>query len=183
MTPPPPNLAQLATQRAGRLAGPARIEPAEARHITLRWEIAAQAVPEHARPAPAAAKSVRLNGHAAPPAPARPGPYLMLEWTVPLEIEPGRGAQARAEMVDPATGDRVVLATVARAPDDLAGPVRITRDEDLRHIEIDGLLSATLRIGPGLDGPAGPALIRVLYARTSLLTQLGIAGGRYEPAH
>lgn len=133
--------------------------------VILRWEIAAASVPESVIPRGAA-------------------PFLMLEWSLPITLtptgrgEPGRAAEARAEMVNPQTGARAVLAVVAPSRDDLAGPVRCTVEQDLHHIEIDGLLSATLRIRPG--GGDGPASVQVLYARTTLLAQLGIPGGRYE---
>ncbi|MCC6675629.1 MAG: hypothetical protein IT436_00670 [Phycisphaerales bacterium] len=136
-----------------------RIDRAAPARLALRWEVAAAAVPE--------ATLAR--------SPAR---YITLEWTVPLEPA-GRGGEARAELVDPSTGARAVLAVVTASRDDLAGPVRCTSDGDLRHIEIDGLLTATLRVPPpGAESP-GPA-VQVLYARTSLLGQLEIPGGRYE---
>lgn len=146
--------------RAGDLlTSTARVDRAAPARVALRWELAAAAVPESAL-----AKS-----------PAR---YITLEWIVPLEPA-GRGGEARAELLDPSTGARAVLAVVAASPDDLAGPVRCTSDGDLRHIEIDGLLTATLRVTPAAADSPGPA-VQALYARTALLMRLGIPGGRYE---
>ncbi len=46
------------------------------------------------------------------------------------------------------------------------------RDAELWHLDIPGLLVVSLREQPGG--------VEVLYARTGLLTRLGVEGGRYE---
>lgn len=140
---------------AGESRAAIKIEAtARAGPVTLRWEVSAAAL-RAARPdlpVPAGAAFVRL------------------EWRVPGAMR--AGLEARAELVD-AAGGRLALAAVAPAPDDLAGPITWTHDGDLSHVDIDGLLYATVRWAP--SGEAA-----VLYARTTLLERLGLAGGRYE---
>jgi hypothetical protein len=74
------------------------------------------------------------------------------------------------EVCDPASGQRSGLhdriATHGEVIADIRGQV---------HIEIPGWLHAT--VGPGADGTGW----RLVYARTPVLDQLGVPGGRAEP--
>lgn len=138
--------------------------PQQAARLTLRWEISAAAVSEAVLPREGAA-------------------FLFLEWEVPFapgRTTPDARAEARAHLVNPRTGARLALAVVAAGPDDLAGPVRCTSEKDLHHVEIDGLLSASVRVRAAGDAEPARAEPQLLYARTSLLSRLAIPGGRYE---
>jgi hypothetical protein len=81
--------------------------------------------------------------------------------TLELGVD-GRGRVAGAALID---GPR-------RREVPAEGRGEWTPDGDLWHLEIHGIVSLTIR--------AGPRGLRALYARTDLLTALGISGGRYE---
>jgi hypothetical protein len=87
------------------------------------------------------------------------GADLELRWEVEMD---GEGA---AVIIDPAGGKEPLARGVALC----------TSDGELMHVEVrDGaavLLAATVRVGEEA---------RVLYARTPLLAELGLGGGRYE---
>jgi hypothetical protein len=116
--------------------------------VTIRWAIAADALPERLRAGlPAAGDDALLElviacAGGSPAASAR------------LRI--GGGEQA----IDPGVG---------------AGTAVWRREPQmgLEHIDLPGVVALTFR--PSADGAA-----ELLYARTPLLSQLGIAGGRYE---
>lgn len=167
----PAQAAEAASPRAADVRGtasPVEVRSLAVEAVRLRWEIAAEAVRAACPDFAIDAKSERV----------------MLEWTVPMAS--GReasgvlsdGANARAELVDPVSGSRLAIAVVTPSRDDLAGPVKWMVDGDLHHLEIDGLLSATVRASKGVVG-AGTA-VEVLYARTELLARMGLPGGRYE---
>ena len=82
---------------------------------------------------------------------ARPG---VIEWTI-------TDASASAQFKTAGGVDEL----------DLVAPVSIVRDGQLVHIDCGPALNATIRI----EGGSPP---RVLFARTSLLPKLGVAGGR-----
>lgn len=148
---------------ADLLTTPVRLDRAAPPRVVLRWEIAAAALHDP-MPGPGRRTAPRSGS-------------VYLEWSLPLGA--AEAAEARAELIDPATGRRETLAVVAPSRDDLAGPVRCSGDGDLHHTEIDGLLSATLRVHQAHHGTPGPSA-HVLYARTTLLARLGVPGGRYE---
>ena len=92
--------------------------------------------------------------------------------TGPIELRVRVGPspqQATAELTDPASGRSHTI--------ELASPrVTITGGDAFTHIEVAGdnqdtILSATFKAKHGRT--------RLLYAKTSLLTDLGIKGGRY----
>src|SRR5690606_17357704 len=90
--------------------------------------------------------------------------------TLSVVIQDGN---ARAEATLSA-GDR---ARGLRLPRELAAAAcAVSEAEGLMHIDAPPLLIATVETGD--RGQGG----RVLYARTGLLAQLGLAGGRYEVA-
>jgi len=90
------------------------------------------------------------------------GPIVLELFASPLE---GRWF-CEATLVDGGRRDRVPLAG--------AEPGAWSRDAEtgLEHLEIPAVLHATYR--------RGERGVRLLYARTPLLTALGIPGGRYE---
>lgn len=171
-----------ADRQARRCAGdlltsPVRVDRAAVPCLRIRWEIDASSIPGWDGP-----DAPSPSGAAAAAGPAR---AVTLEWIV--TAAPDARREARAELHEARLARRTPLAVVSASRDDLATPVRCTTDDDLHHIEIEGLLTATLRVlpasetGAGLDHEAGPS-VQVLYARTSLLAQLGVPGGRYEVA-
>jgi hypothetical protein len=122
-------------------------EPDAARTVVIRWSIA--------RAAAAGAWP-----HLIAPA----GPPVLLEWHI------GRSPDAPID----ALGSARLSDTAREAPIPvlcLTAPARIIADHGMEHIDIPGLLSATIHS----DG-------RVLYARTSLLGAWGLRGGRYQVA-
>lgn len=71
--------------------------------------------------------------------------------------------RASAVLRDPASG----LTRVLESEGD--GAVRVTVGDGFTHVDADGLLSASFRSDDGA----------VVYARTPVLEQLGLGGGRY----
>lgn len=164
--------AEASSPRAADVRGsasPVEVRPA-VEAVRLRWEISAEAVRAACPDFKIDAKSERV----------------MLEWTVPMAGGKEAsgvltdGANARAELVDPASGSRLAIAVVTPSRDDLTGPVKWLVDGDLHHLEIDGLLSATVRPSKAGAGAGAGAGVEVLYARTELLARMGLPGGRYE---
>jgi hypothetical protein len=97
---------------------------------------------------------------------AAPEPgVVLIEWVIPRRPEP-----AVAILIDPESGRRVELLT-ARAESVWTDDPAV----GIEHVDIAGLLAASFRHGNGCPP-------RILYARTPLIEQLHIAGGRYELA-
>lgn len=96
---------------------------------------------------------------------ASPDPgVLMIEWIIP------HAGHAVAMLRDPETDRRVELLASCGTPVWTSDPAT-----GLEHVDIAGVLSASYRQGNGSPP-------QVLYARTRLIEQLRVAGGRYELA-
>ena len=124
--------------------------------VAVTWEIARSAV-RSIRP-----DLVAANTSVAP---------IVLEWRVQRRAS-GR-IEGEARLVDPHLNRSHVLAsTRSSAFLDRPGPLWI-EDDSMLHVDLPGLLMLSIRRRPGRD--------ELLYARTSVLSQLGLPGGRYEP--
>lgn len=123
----------------------------------VRWSISRAALA--ASPAAAGRAIALTRGNS--------GPDPVLEWTV----VPGR---AVAKIVDGPLSWVVFELSPAGTPSD-RDHISITTIDQLIHLSVDRagscVLSATLRRG---------TVRPVLYARTALIAEIGIAGGRYE---
>lgn len=136
--------------------GPAVGAPACRAVVAVTWEIARSAV-----------QSVRPDLTAAN---ASVGP-IILEWRVHRD-ESGR-IEGEASLIDPHLDSRCVLvATRSLLIRAQPGPLWI-EDGSMLHVDLPGLLMLSIRRHRGRD--------ELLYARTSLLSQLGLPGGRYQP--
>ena len=121
--------------------------------LELRWAIAGDAL-GRARPD----LSIGASGGAA-----------TLCWQVEVR-RTGHGlriGQAEATLQD-ASGASCRIEQAATPAD-----AHAVEDGDLLHVDLPGVLVATVRTSPGRA--------RVLYARTAILERLGLAPGAYEP--
>lgn len=117
----------------------------------------------------------RLTGPADAPAPgsaaAAPRGVVVVSWDVrDAEVrgvlEWRIGEDAAAAVWRPAAGEAVTMASIT-------GTVSRQVDErGLEHVDVPGLLALTMR--RTADGA------RVIYARSALLTTLGVRGGRVD---
>ena len=97
------------------------------------------------------------------------GVSRMVELTIALSVGAASG-QAVVTVTDPASGRSAVLRTLEAPGVELIDDIRSET-----HIEAPGLLHATV-------APDATGQWRLLYARTPLLAELAIPGGRSEPA-
>lgn len=103
---------------------------------------------------------------------------VALEWRFRHD---GRLCRARALLLDPCTGESIGLfgsgGGFAPAHGSWIGPDPTGRHPDaIEHVDLPGLVSVSFRRVPRV-GLSPDAVL--LYARTTLLARLGIAGGRY----
>lgn len=98
------------------------------------------------------------------------GRSRMLSMTLLAESLAGGSGVVSVEFADATTGERSVLHRRVSAQVEVIGDIR-----GHVHVEIPGWLHAT--IGPGRDGDTW----RLVYARTPILAQLNVPGGRAEP--
>lgn len=103
---------------------------------------------------------------------------LMLELALPLTF--AGPSPTRACLIDPDTERTIWSRTTAARPTCEFQTNASPETFPLLHVELAGWLSATIRV----DNPdfAASGAAKALYARTPLLNELGIAGGRYELA-
>ena len=135
---------------------PAVAAPACQEVVAVTWEIARSAV-QSVRP-----DLVAANASVAP---------VVLEWRV-QRCASGR-IEGEARLIDPHSGRRhVLVSTRSSAFRARPGPLWI-EDDSMLHVDLPGLLTVSIRRREGRD--------ELLYARTSVLSQLGLPGGRYEP--
>ena len=151
------------------LEGHEHTPPRPCRYVAVRWEISRAAI--HAtRPdlVSAGLNEASLVGASTAP--------VLLEWRVDLH-ESGAVA-AHASLFDP-TCNRIapLLSTSSSLFAQGQGPTWIEEGLML-HVDIPGLLMLSFRTGDRLDDRKGG----LLYARTSVLADLGLPGGRYESA-
>ena len=136
--------------------GPAVGAPACRTVVAVTWELARSAV-----------QSVRPDLVAAN---ASVGP-IILEWRVQRD-ESGR-IEGEASLIDPHLDSSCVLVST-RSSLFRAQPSPLwIEDGSMLHVDLPGLLMVSIRRRAGRD--------ELLYARTSLLSQFGLPGGRYQP--
>lgn len=133
--------------------------PQRCRCVTVRWEISRAAI--HASRPDLVPAEVPVAVSGAP---------VLLEWRVDLH-ETGT-VTAHASLFDP-TCDRMtpLLSTSSSLYSLGEGPTWI-EDGSMLHIDIPGLLKLSFRSSEGNGA--------LLYARTNVLADLGLPGGRYE---
>jgi hypothetical protein len=96
-----------------------------------------------------------------------------------LEIEIEEGARSSARLVATGTGAGNSAGSIVLAAATIAESLRAARSSrdlslGLDHLDVPGFAAITWRTAPG-----GP---RLLYARSSLIKELGITGGRLDGA-
>lgn len=112
--------------------------------LTLRWTVT--------RDAAAAAGLVSADGRGSPVLEVRLG------WDGP-SVD-----QVAAAVLDGERTEELALESAATGA--------WTGDDRLRHVDVPGLVRASLIVSP--------EEVRAVYARTELLSRLGISGGRYD---
>ncbi len=136
--------------------GPAVDAPAWRDVVAVTWELARSAV-RSVRP-----DLVAANASVAP---------VVLEWRVRRRAS-GR-IEGEARLLDPHTDRRYLLASTRPSAFRARPEPLWIEDDSMLHVDLPGLLMVSIRRREGRD--------ELLYARTSVLSQLGLPGGRYEP--
>lgn len=101
---------------------------------------------------------------------------VLLEWRVDLHAT--GSVTAHASLFDPTCNHTTPLLSTSSSL--LAGGCEPTwiQDGSMLHVDLPNLLMLSIRIGERV----GKGIGALLYARTSLLADLGLSGGRYESA-
>jgi len=141
--------------------------------LVVRWSVSREALVGGGHQAASSAAAINA---------AAGDEELELRWVIVPGPEAGEDGQARAVLTrcSAGLGSAEVMVADVRGGGEAVEVVRVGEEGDrLVHAEVRSgsvvLFSATVRVHP--DGRAD-----VLYARTNLLAELGLKGGRYEVA-